>query len=395
MKRFSAIAIIIICQGIVNQLYGQWKNEIFRNPQMEKSDSNALDIEQYNYQLQRPNKRLKDNKPYAQLGALHYSKNNEYFQATNPGETIIGQRIWTVVDYRNSNEKVKAIYSLGAVLEYPFENRFSQKIQLKPIVRVTLKTDHSTLVVGNIDGHINHNLPEPVFNYEWALKSAVEYGSSWNKHGKRLQIHQWLNWRQQAILDASQQEIIVGGFSANWILLHKPQHALSVEVPTFMIHQHQGGENFRIQKPIQNKNNSGIGLRIKTNVFQAEYYGIQCIDFSPQSLQPYKNGFGHLLNVGYQIKKNHRLVSSYWSAKEFHAPLGAAIYGCVNLSNPYKNIAEKELLMLRYAYMKRWINNTVSEFRFEPTLDLKTNEFLLSFALYFRFYIGDYTSYTP
>ena len=46
MKRFSAIAIIIICQGIVNQLYGQWKNEIFRNPQMEKSDSNALDIEQ-------------------------------------------------------------------------------------------------------------------------------------------------------------------------------------------------------------------------------------------------------------------------------------------------------------------------------------------------------------
>lgn len=393
--RLSPLFIICFsCQGLLSDLNAQWKNEIFRNPILERLDSGYTNIEQYNYQTQ-SSKRRKDNKPYTQLGAMHYTKNNEYFQATNPGETIIGQRLWTLVEYQNSNNHVKATYSLGAMLDYPLENHFSQKIQIKPIVRLTLKTEKSTMVVGNIDGHINHNLPEPVFNYEWALKSPVEYGSSWTKYGRKLQIHQWLNWRQQAVLETSQQEVIVGGFSTNWILIQKPQNTFTLEIPAFMIHRHQGGENFRIQKPIQNKNNSGIGLRIGANGFHAEYYGIQCIDFSPQALQPYKNGFGHMINVGYQIKKNHRIVGTYWSAKEFHAPLGAAIYGCVNLNNPYKNIGEKELLMMRYAYMKRWINNTVSEFRFEPSLDLKTSEFLLSFALYFRFYLGDWTSYTP
>jgi hypothetical protein len=134
---------------------------------------------------------------------------------------------------------------------------------------------------------------------------------------------------------------------------------------------------------------------LKTKTLQAEYYGIQSLDFSPQPQQPYKNGFGHLVNISYFIKQNHRLVGTYWNANEFHSPLGAPMYGCVNLNNPYKNIQQKEVIFLRYAYLKRWMNNTVSEFRLEPGLDLKTNDFLLSFGLYFRFIIGDWSSFNP
>ena len=162
-----------------------------------------------------------------------------------------------------------------------------------------------------------------------------------------------------------------------------------------MIHQHQGGENLKQPQPIQNKNNSGFGLRLSSTNFRAEYYGIQSLDLSPQPLQPYKNGFGHLVNLSYDLQQNHRLVVTYWNAREFHAPMGAAIYGCVNPSNPYKNVYNKEIAILRYAYLKRWINNTVTEFRVEPGLDLKTNDFLLSFGLYVKFLLGDWIYYQP
>ncbi len=385
-----------------NPLWSQWQNEIFRTPKIQLTnrqiDSTALRIEQFDFEPFKNRNRRKSNKPYLQLGALQYTKNNEYFQATNPGETIIGQRLWSVVEYQNSGTNILVTYSLGAVLQFPFDQKLSNQVQFKPIVRLTLQTPKSTIIAGNIDGHVNHNLPEAVYNYEWALKSPIEYGLAWNRNSKFLRWHSWLNWRQQAIIESSQQEIIVGGFSSSFTLLSPKTSNItnfSLEVPAFMIHQHQGGENLKQPQPIQNKNNSGLGLRLKTKTLQAEYYGIQSLDFSPQPQQPYKNGFGHLVNISYFIKQNHRLVGTYWNANEFHSPLGAPMYGCVNLNNPYKNIQQKEVIFLRYAYLKRWMNNTVSEFRLEPGLDLKTNDFLLSFGLYFRFIIGDWSSFNP
>ncbi len=378
-----------------NLAYSQWQNEIFRTPQIILEDSADVQRESFQYLPNKKNYRRNQNKPYLQFGALQYTKNNEYFQATNPGETIMGQRIWTVFEYEQKSKEVTATYSFGAMLQYPFENDLTHLVQLKPIARIALQTKRSTVVAGTIDGHVNHQLPEPVFNYEWALKSPVEYGLAWNNHSKKIQLHQWINWRQQAIIEQSQQEIIVGGISANWLLYQQPENGISLEIPAFMIHQHMGGENLKQPQPIQNKNNTGVGIRVIAHNIQAEYYGIQSLDFSPQPLQPYKNGFGHLLNITYYLQKNHRIVGTYWNAIEFHAPLGAAVYGCVNLENPYKNIYSKEVFILRYAYLKRWVSNAVTEFRIEPGIDLKTNDFLLSFGLYFRYMIGDWVKYCP
>lgn len=373
-----------------NTVLGQWENEIFKSTQKQITDSVSLK-ETFQYQPYKKNRR----NPSMQVGGLQYTKNNEYFQQTNPGETIMGQRIWGLITQENTLNNLKASYTFGAMIQYPFDNQLSQQIQFKPIVQLSLQTKNSTLNVGSIKGHVNHLLPEPVMNYEWALKSPVEYGLSWDKKGEKIQIYQWLNWRQQAILETSQQEIIVGGISANWNIINNSSSGISLSLPFFMIHQHQGGENLKQPQPIQNKNNSGFGLRLSSTNFRAEYYGIQALDLSPQPLQPYKNGFGHLVNLSYDIQQNHRLVVTYWNAREFHAPMSAAIYGCVNPSNPYKNVYNKEIAILRYAYLKRWINNTVTEFRVEPGLDLKTNDFLLSFGLYVKFLLGDWIYYQP
>jgi len=379
----------------INTVWSQWQNEIFRAPQPSILDSLANGNESFEFEIFRNRIQRRSNKPYLQLGGLQYTKNNEYFQATNPGETIFGQRIWSVMEYQNSSKDILATYSLGAMLQFPFDQTLSNQIQFKPIIKVTIQAKKSTIFAGNIDGHVNHNLPEAVFNYEWALKSPIEYGLAWNRNTKYLRSHTWLNWRQQANTEISQQEIIVAGFSSTLTILQHQYSGIELQIPAFMIHEHQGGENLKQPQPIQNKNNSGIGIRFISRKFQAEYYGIQSLDFSPQPQQPYQNGFGQLVNISYLIKQNHRLVGTYWNANEFHAPMGAPIYGCVNLNNPYKNITSKEVFIVRYAYLKRWVNNTVSEFRFEPGLDLKTNDFLLSFSLYFRFILGDWSTYTP
>lgn len=380
--QFWTLLIVIISN--IHVVEAQWKNEIFSaNPEQE---------------FESP-KGMRSIRPF-QIGLLQYTKDNEYFQPNSPGETFFGQRLWAITEIEKANKNQPLTVRIGMSIQFPFQQQVSQKLAAYPIIQMEYHGKKSSIQAGNIDAHVQHKLPDPVMSYDFALSNPVEYGLNWKTNHKNWDFNSWLNWRQLAIVETSQQEIISFGNRANYQLLMNKKVQLTL--PLYALMYHKGGEDLAIPKNIQNKLSTGIGFQINlpnSRWFLESWKGFSN-DFSPQRNQPFRNGDYWLFSATKQLSNSHRIQFNYFQGTEFHSPLGNPLFGSVNLNNPYKSMPLNNLLFARYSYSKTLNSNqsrgkATMEFRFEPIFKIPENEFLFSVGLYFKYVLGGNISYQP
>lgn len=369
---------------LLNTANAQWKNEIFNaDPEQVFKSSKGL-------QFKKP----------LQLGLLQYTKDNEYFQLNSPGETFFGQRIWAIGELESARENQPLTIRLGLSIQFPFQQQVYQKLAAYPIIQLEYHGKKSMIQAGNIDAHVQHNLPDPVISYDYALSNPVEYGLNWRSKHKNWDWNSWLNWRQLAVTTTSQQEIISFGNRGNWQIVN--QKNLQLNLPVYTMMYHKGGEDLAIPKNIQNKLSTGVGFQlslIPQKWFLEIWKGFSN-DFSPQRNQPFRNGDYWLFSATKQLSNNHRIQFNYFQGTEFHSPLGNPLFGSVNLNNPYKSMPLNNLLFARYSYNKKLNSNqskgnAILEFRFEPIFKLPENEFLFNIGLYLKYTLGGKIAYQP
>ncbi|RZJ66346.1 MAG: hypothetical protein EOO47_25425, partial [Flavobacterium sp.] len=103
---------------------------------------------------------------------FNYVRNYEYSNKFHDGYTLYGTQIEPqLVYYANPNLAITA----GAYLRKDFGNEGIY--DAKPLFSLKYHKRNLTLVFGSLEGNIQHNYIEPIYNFERKITSPIEYGT--------------------------------------------------------------------------------------------------------------------------------------------------------------------------------------------------------------------------
>ncbi len=332
------------------------------------------------------------------FGNQFYCKNNEFGENNNPGKTLFGNQLWFGGKYY-FNQQLSA--SLGYFLQYDFGDNNTPSFHL-PIFNLEYNSQKSRIVIGSIQGNTNHNLIEPLYNYENTFTKPIEYGIQFFHFNKIFSYQSWLDWRQLAKVNNSQQEIISFGQTAIINLIDSSKFPLNISIPSSFLVYHQGGEALNIPQKIQTCFNGSSGFRIsnKANRMRFETFWLFSNDVSPSLNHAFKNGHAYMSNLTFFGKQNfgensislQRIVATYYKAVELYTPLGAPLFASELIGKPYLNARKREFIMLRYQYERTlsFMKNesVILDLRVEPIYHIHDKLFAFSTGVYLKVQIG-------
>lgn len=331
-------------------------------------------------------------------GFLHYNKDNEYLQRINPGETFFGNQLWGYITQflgRSSETNESLKLSLGGLVKFDFGG-YESKLRFNPIMQLVLNTQKGTLIAGNLISQTQHNMPEPMVNYDLAFKRPVEYGAQVFKKTKHWDTEAWLDWRQRFDTQTFRQEIISFGTRLEYQLFEQHKHALNLKWQGYLMLLHKGGEGFRYFLPLANRGTYSTGFTLFTDRKEVKYNNIPKFtanawafyqkDFSPKLSQPMREGTALLINLGIRLNRNQQLIFTGYKANTFTTPLGAPFYQCVNESNPLYFSPVRKIVAARFIQRYHLVSQRFQlESRLEPIYDLEDKFLLYSLGLYLKY----------
>lgn len=370
MKRILILFLVIS----INQGYCQIDNGLFdgENDRIAKLDSSTSNNQ---------------NSAFG-LGGLNYFKNNEFQEKHNPGETLFGTLLWAGYNLKLSKT---ALVTIGALYNIKYGSSSISRIPLFPIIQLRYKLKNTELIVGSIQSNTKHNLQEAQINIENSFNQPLEYGIQYLLKNSWLNYDLWLNWRQMAIPQIAQQEIISFGQSASLILHENKIKNAALSIPISALIYHKGGESLNIQKPIVNDFNGSIGGKLFLGKIGLEISNITFFsrDFSPIMTHTFKSGFANQSYLKMDINKNQFLCVIYYYAKEYYSPLASNLFLSENNYSPILTDRIRNFTMIRYQYKKELIAEKLSiDLRAEPIYHIESNKFAFSTGLYFKYNIG-------
>lgn len=320
------------------------------------------------------------------IQALHYLRNNEYLENHNPGSTLFGVQLSTGKSFNFENSASKVL--IGGMLNVAYGNNYT--LDFWPLIQFKHQiTPNQQIIFGSIHGATRHQVYEPLYSYELALTNPIEYGIQHLYKNKYWESDIWLDWRNLAVSNTSEQEVISFGTRANINLnLDKSMHSFSIPVSNLIYHQ--GGENLKIRQPIQNKWNGSLGLRYQYNqLFRVETVMLGSVDFSPQLQTSFKDGHALFTQLLINPTGNHQWVISHFYGEELFSPLGTNLFLSEQIGNPYRFDNYRNFILLRYQYMQSLIpDQCILDFRLEPLWHIEKQQMGFSAALYVKYILG-------
>lgn len=304
---------------------------------------------------------------------FNYVRNYEYSNKFHDGYTLYGTQLEPqLVYYANPNLAITA----GAYLRKDFGNE--GVYDTKPLFNLKYHKKDLTLVFGSLEGNIQHNYIEPIYNFERRITTPIEYGTQLLVDKEKFKLDSWIVWQKMIYKGDAAKEEIVGGLSTETTVLQKGRWKLII--PAQFLAYHQGGQiDVLKDQPLSTlfngatgfKLHKAVGLNIR-EIFTDNYIAVYK-DFSPTKTRAYQGGFGLWLNAGVDTKWG-TLVASYWKGNNFLTIKGMPLYQSVseNLYDAGFKESSRSILALRYAYQKQLIPNLYLDVRFEPHFDLGT-----------------------
>jgi len=311
---------------------------------------------------------------------FNYVRNYEYSNKFHDGYTLYGTQLEPqLVYYANPNLAITA----GAYLRKDFGD--SGIYDAKPLFSLKYHKKDLTLIFGSLEGNIQHNYIEPIYNFERKITTPIEYGTQLLLDKENFKLDSWISWQKMIYKGEAAKEEIVGGLSTESTLLQSGRWKLTI--PAQFLAYHQGGQIDVLKGiPLSTlfngatgfKLHKAVGLNVR-EVFTDNYIAVYK-DFSPTKTRAYQGGFGLWLNAGIDTKWG-TLVASYWKGNNFLTIKGMPLYQSVseNLYDTGFKESNRSILALRYVYQKQLIPNLYLDVRFEPHVDLNNSAGNLQF----------------
>jgi len=312
---------------------------------------------------------------------FNYVRNYEYSNKFHDGYTLYGTQLEPqLVYYAHPNLAITA----GAYLRKDFGNERGL-VDAKPLFSVKYSKKDLTLVFGSLEGNIQHNYIEPLYNFERKITNPVEYGTQLLIDKEKFSLDAWIAWQKMIYRGDAAKEQIVGGFTTEIALIKNDDWKLTI--PAQSLFYHAGGQiDVLKETPITTLFNGATGFTLSKNIgyhvkqVYTQNYVAAYKDFSPTKLRAYQGGFGLWLNAGIDTRWGN-LVASYWKGNKFISIKGMPLYQSVSetMNDAGYTQNHRNILMLRYIYQKELLPNLYLDVRFEPHFDLDRSEKQLQF----------------
>ncbi|TGE27061.1 hypothetical protein [Hymenobacter metallicola] len=328
-----------------------------------------------------------DQQLWLDVQGLLFNKDNEYFNKIDEGRTYYGTQLAPRLVYFPSP---KLRLEAGVFLQRDYG---TERLRLvRPLFTAIYQHGPHRLLLGNIQGHLQHGYIEPLFDFERVMTRPLEEGTQYQLTTRRLKLDAWVDWQRQQYAYSDYQEEVAGGLALEATVL-EDSLGWRVGVPFQFTGFHRGGQIDTVAKPLQTYFNLASGLRVRkklaSELVQAVYmesYLTQFIDYSFTQELPYEKGYGLYLNAGVDTRLSNLQVG-YWKSNGFYSPLGGRLYRSTSstVSDPNYTERQRELLILRVLRDYRLTDNFVLSTRFEPLYDFGNKSIDFSFALYLNF----------
>jgi len=193
---------------------------------------------------------------YLSLSHLSFNKDNEYFNKIADGYTLFGNQLSPkLVYFPADNVRLEG----GIYLQKDFgNNRYSE---IAPVLSVKVKYHDLAMVFGTLEGSLNHNLLEPLYDFEKIMLDRLENGLQLLVDKKRFDLDFWLNWENMLYRGDSTQEKVSGGLSIATELYRSDKLYLSI--PFQLTAMHLGGQIDASPLPLTTKLNGGGGVKLE------------------------------------------------------------------------------------------------------------------------------------
>lgn len=311
---------------------------------------------------------------------FNYVRNYEYSNKFHDGYTLYGTQLEPqLVYYANPNLAITA----GAYLRKDFGD--NGVYDAKPLFSLKYHKNDLTLIFGSLEGNIQHNYIEPIYNIERKITTPIEYGTQLLVEKEKFRLDSWIAWQKMIYRGDASKEEIVGGLITETDVLKTENWRLTI--PAQFLAYHQGGQIDVLKEiPLTTLFNGATGFKLHKKVgyhikevFTDNYIAVYK-DFSPTKVRAYQGGFGLWLNAGMETKWGS-LVASYWKGNKFITIKGMPLYQSVseNLLDAGFTQNSRSILALRYVYQKQLIPNLYLDVRFEPHVDLDHSDANLQF----------------
>ncbi len=311
---------------------------------------------------------------------FNFVRNYEYNGKFHDGYTLYGSQIEPrLVYFAHPNLAITA----GAYLRKDFGGE--GVYDAKPLFNLKYSKNDLTLVFGDLEGNIQHNYIEPLYNFERKITTPIAYGTQLLVEKEKVKLDAWIAWQKMIYKGDAAKEEIVGGFTSAFTVFKNNDWHLTI--PAQVLAYHAGGQiDILSNTSISTLFNGATGFTLTKNIgyyikqVYTNNYVATYKDFSPTNVRAYQGGFGLWLNAGMDTRWGN-LAASYWKGNNFITIKGMPLYASVSETRDDYGFTQnrQEILTLRYIYQKELLPNFYLDVRFEPHFNLNQPDKKLQF----------------
>lgn len=324
----------------------------------------------------------KNNNWKVDFQSLSYFQNKEFFGKIADGFTLFGNQITPKIIYSPSQ---KVSIEAGVFVQKDFGNtRFSA---IQPIFTVVIKKDSTQFRFGNLKGNLNHQLIEPLYNFDGIISNNLESGFQLLKKNKANFFDLWVDWQRMIYQNSPFKEEIWGGIHYKPVIYSK--NNFQFKTPIQFTAYHKGGQITIDNRPLITETNLALGTeaiwKLPKNsnklIFQNYVLG-----FKHQSniIKELKSGLGIYSNLRLENKRLNAMLS-YFFGNGYSAKMGGDLYQSINKNDETSTEKYRNLLILRIFKDYQIINNLFLTVRFEPYFDFKNRRYEHSEGLFISY----------
>ena len=341
--KFVALLLFVTFQANAQVDYPVFKNQTIINP----ADSQHLSFNLYN---------------------LDYINNTEWFGNIPLSGTLFGYELIPELEYQISP---KLMMKAGIYLQKEFGR--PDYTTIAPTFEVKYRAKHSSFIIGNIEGNLNHGYIEPIYDYKLIIKERLENGFQFLVDTKPYNHDLFINWRKAIHPGDKFKEEFDIGYVANLNVIKK--NNWDIHLPIQLLYSHKGGQYDSLNTPLQSLTNFATGVSVSYNFDRKLFkkivfdnYYVNYKDVSGQKRQPFNEGNGFLSHLLFQFK-NVGFDFRYWYGDAYIGPRGMALFQSVSEKYPGLIERNRELLIASFIFDKEIYKNVYFDFRFIPYKD--------------------------
>lgn len=357
MKNLTRTFLILMLTLTVYCVQSQNFYESYLPAHFESADSGTINVHFYNN---------------------NFVKNNEYFGPYTEGITYIGSIIQPEVSWSISS---KFSLSAGWYLRYFYgKENFEKSL---PVIRAryTFKPG-AQLIIGQLDGQMQHNYIEPIYNTDNYFSTNPEYGVQFLYDRTKLHVDFFMDWEHFLMPGDTDQEEIGGGLLATYSLNDRAEkRGLSIDFQS-IIH-HFGGQVDASENPIQTRSNiaGGLqytfvpGLKMLDRITLSSFY-IRAMELSNTNTIPFKSGFATHNTITFK-NKWIQIGTGWFHGDDYFAPKADYLFQSNSQFGNYYTTKGRDLITSKFLFGNEITQGVTLSIRYESYFDLqrKWNDF--------------------